>query len=148
MQETGEHELNIKNTMASIDPEKHFVAVKLHPDEDQSAPLYRKYKTDSMGIYKKDTDMLELMRASDIIVIKMSTAGVEASIMGKDIILLGFHNTENLSPLAEYGFPIATTAEQMKKLLENPDCSDVRKRFLEDNVANLGNASEKVAGLI
>jgi len=65
--------------------------IKLHPDEDQEARLYNKYKPKNVKIFQNNCiNIHQLISVSDVIITQNSTTGLESILMRKPIIVPDF----------------------------------------------------------
>ena len=95
----------ILRAMKVLKNEYHLI-IKLHPGENQKAPLYKKYfgDKDFATIIGGKANTYELIYISDALITKHSTTGIEAIAMGKPILLTGFVKSVDLSLYTDYGF--------------------------------------------
>lgn len=133
--------------------------IKLHPDEDQKAPLYKENKLiKPMIIAAKDADTNELLYACDTMITKNSTTALEAMILNKPVIILNLAGQPDHVPYAESGAAAGVYKEEdllttLKKLSYDitfrKKLEDDRKRFVyEYAFIPDGQASKRVVDLI
>jgi CDP-glycerol glycerophosphotransferase (TagB/SpsB family) len=82
------------------------VVIKPHPKEDMKSLLsfFGKDKPGNITIVGAYSPLYELISVSDIVTTKDSTAGFEATLMGKRTIYLNFNREKrNCIPFAKYG---------------------------------------------
>ena len=133
--------------------------IKLHPGENQKAPLYRENKLiKPIIIAAKDADTNELLYACDVMITKNSTTTIEAMILNKPVIILNLSNQPDYVPYAESGAAAGVYKEEdllptLKKVLYD---SQFRKKFeknrkkfvYEHAYIQDGKASKRVSDLI
>lgn len=159
MSQNEENEVNAEkvfDTMSRL-PDWHLI-VKLHPDEDQKAPLYRKMAKKyglQISIFDKKADTNELIMASEAVMMKISTVGVDAVLLGKPVILLEFLKSHSLEEFSRYGFEVISSTEQLVGYLGQLGTEEAKKEFekrresfIEERAANFGHASEAVVEVI
>jgi uncharacterized protein (UPF0218 family) len=156
---TGEAQIMAKKVFHVFKQYPQFnLVIKLHPNEDQSASIYKKMAK-KMGltikVYGKNAVTNELILLSDAVIMKISTVGVDAILIGKPIVMLEFVKSVDLSEFSRYGFTVVSNEDELidfLQTLENKEQIEnfnrIRKNFIEDRAANFGNASEKVTELI
>lgn len=126
------------------------IVIKPHPDEKG---------TDYSGIRNanvvKSGNLLELIRICEAMLIRTSLAGSEAIALGKPVIITDFGGPGDVSIYSDYGFPVAKTAEELAGLTEKLGSDEEKKRFTQrrerfmtDNLANFGHASQKIADVV
>lgn len=136
-----------------------FVAIKLHPLEDQRAHLYRKTFSnfDNVAVFGGGADVHELMYASDAVMLRDSTTGIEAIAMGKRLVLTDPTGRGAPDFYTGYGFDwIVCEPEDFVyyvELLFNGAAADrdflaARRRFMDNHLVNFGNATEHVVNLL
>jgi UDP-N-acetylglucosamine 2-epimerase len=133
--------------------------IKLHPGEDQKAPLYKENKLiKPIIIAAKDADTNELLYACDVIITKNSTTAIEAMILNKPVIILNLSKMPDAVPYAGSGVAVAVYKEEdllptLEKVLYNSQFREKleknRKKFVYEHAyIQDGKASERVADLI
>jgi hypothetical protein len=135
------------------------LGIKLHPVEDQEAPLYqplkRKYK--NFKVYSKDKDFYRLLNNHDIFITKDSAAIIEAAIFDKEIIIVDFKSKQK-NMFYELGVgALIDDEKKVKKVMGDllkgtgmdRELAVRRKRFVElFNHKNDGKANERIIKLI
>ncbi|MBN1275015.1 CDP-glycerol glycerophosphotransferase family protein [Candidatus Woesearchaeota archaeon] len=139
--------------------DKYNFIIKLHPNEDQNAPLYHEYN-DRFGnvaiILGKEHNTEELVRACDALIIKHSTVGAEAVLLGKPIIMLELRKSADLSIYTDEGFDnVIRKKDDVGKVLEHAFSKEgqesfkkKREAYIKRRFKNFGNATERVARFI
>lgn len=133
--------------------------IKLHPGEDQKAPLYRENKLiKPIIIAAKDADTNELLYACDVMITKSSTTAIEAMILNKPVIVLNISGQLGYAPYAESGAAAGVYKEEdllptLKKVLYASEfrkkIEKNRKKFVYEHAyIQDGKASKRVADLI
>ena len=160
MQKSGENEKNVKTifrVFSKLKDEFHLV-IKLHPNEDQRAPLYKKYnkKYDNIAtIIGRGGNTFELIYISDMVITKSSTVGIEAIIMKKPLILAELIKSYDLSTYKKYGVPVFRNKIELtrylklaktKKYLKNFE--KMRKKFIDERISFLGCSTKKLIKII
>ncbi len=151
----GENEINAEKVFSSFSnlPEYHLI-VKLHPDENQKAPLYcqmaKKYNM-KISILDKTADTNELISVSEAVIMKISTVGIDTILIGKPIIMLEFVKSHDLIEFSKYDFKVVSSQDELINYIKNLNSKKSkekfqakRKKFIEERAANFGYASEKV----
>ncbi len=134
------------------------LVVKLHPIENQKAPLFRKGKSFRPIIVGGVTITPRLLSAADIVLSLASTTVQEAIMLNKPVIVMDFGGKLASSPYIESGAAIAVYEEDsliaaIKDILYDEEVQrklgDARKRFVhEHGYLQNGQASKTVADLI
>jgi len=139
--------------------DRYHLIIKLHPGEDQNAPLYVRFNQrfgNIATILKGKENTFELLYACDALVTKHSTVGIEAIILNKPIIITELEKSANISLYTDYGFDLVIRKEgDLEKFLElietkkyRQEFAMLRSEFMEDRVANFGNATNEIAKVI
>lgn len=91
-----ENERNISFLSTIIRKMPHIqLSIKLHPGEDQEAPLYADLKRrDNVEILPGSASLGESLLHCDIMLTKYSTSTIDAAILGKNIIIMDFSETD------------------------------------------------------
>jgi len=148
----------ISQALNSLKDEYHLL-IKLHPNEDQRAPLYRKFlkNKEFVTIMPGETNVYELLYVSDALITKHSTVGIESIIMNRPILLTNtMGDSKALSMYTEYGFRwIITRKEDLVSYLNELETGELldefekrRKIFLKDRICCLGSATKNVIKVI
>jgi len=143
----GEREVNAEKMLEAIGKlgNEYTLLIKLHWD-DKKRYLYEKIP--NAHIFGSGTNLLELIKISDAVIIKSSTVGMEAVALGKPIIMLEFVKSLDISHYTDYGFPKVSTMEELVMEIKRPDMKEFevkREKYMKDKLANFGYASEKIA---
>ncbi len=131
--------------------------IKLHPSENQKAPLYKKNKSCNPVILGREANTFELLYTSDIVLADPHcTTALEAIILGKPMISINLRGTSD--PYAEEGaaldvYNAAQLIPAIKDMLYNKEIrqrlAEGRKKFAYDHAYLIdGQASKRVADLI
>jgi CDP-glycerol glycerophosphotransferase (TagB/SpsB family) len=134
------------------------LVIKLHPAEDQEAPVYRKNSTYTPLIVKGNQDLSELLYICDLMMTKSSTTVLEAAILGKPVIVLNLSGKPDVIPYVEKGVAVGVYREEdLASAIQNVLYdTEVRERLskeqskfaYENTYVQDGKASERVAELI
>lgn len=135
-------------------PEAQLV-IKLHPEEDPDAPLYKSLLSNPPLILGRETDIFPLLVVCDLLLAKASTTVGEAVGLGKPVIILDFNGTGRSSRFLQenVAFGVAKETEllpAMRKCLASPGLlSPNREKFIEKYLYKLdGKASERIADVV
>jgi len=156
-------QVNKRNIIAVYNAIESFkgiqLVVKLHPGEDQKAPLYREDKTlkpTIIGGFGAIT--FELLYASDIVITHYCTTAIEALMLDKPVIVIDFSGRPIPVPYVEAGATVGiykedALASAIEALLYNEGArqrlAKAREKFIsEGNYKPDGQASQRVADLI
>lgn len=150
---------NIKNISALYSATKPLqnvqLLIKLHPGEDQKAPLYRKNTTVQPMIVDGKADTYALLYACDLMITRHSTTAMEAVILNKPVIILNLGGEPDPVDYVREGVAIGVYNENnLKKtiveLLEDDSTlSNRRKDYIEKYLFKIdGKATERVVDLI
>jgi len=154
---------NIKNVQEilramKVLKDKYHLIIKLHPGENQKAPLYKKYfgDKDFATIIDGKANTYELIYISDALITKHSTTGIEAIAMGKPILLTEFIKSVDLSLYTDYGFDYILRSYrdliEYVRLIKSGELLDdfERKRafFIKERLAHFGNATQRVVKIL
>jgi hypothetical protein len=134
------------------------LAIKLHPAEDQEAPLYKQNHSYAPIIIKGKQPISELLYACDAMVTKASTTANEAAILNKPIVVLNLSGEPDAMPYVEKGIALGVYKKEdlvsaIKDALYNgkirEKLAEGREKFVyEYAYVQDGKASERVANLI
>ncbi len=131
------------------------LVIKLHPDEDQSAPLYRQNKCFKPIIATRDTDIYALLFACDLVIVKFSMAVFEAILLKKPVVVLNLSGEPDLIDYAKEGVAYAVRdGSDLKHAVEmlirdsSPNTNH-RNNFIKKYLySDDGKATERVVMLI
>ena len=144
----------VYSTMASIKGDTQLV-IKLHPGEDQNAPLYQGNSQYEPVILGKDVDTYALLSACDLMITKNSTTAMEAIILNKPVIILNLSGEPDRVNYVHEGVALgvydpADLSSTIEKLLDNGSILyDKREKFIEKYLYKVdGKATERVVNLI
>jgi len=156
------HDENFKNvnavyTAMSLLKDVQLV-IKLHPDEDQSAPLYAENRSYKPLILGRDVDIYGLLFACDLLITKNSTTALEAAVLNKPVIILNLSNEPDQVNYVHEGIALgvyesADLASAIKRSLDDDQLLEQLKAGRENYVEkylykNDGNATKRVLDLI
>ncbi len=133
--------------------------IKLHPGENQKAPLYHQYqnlKPIIVGKYGLTT--FELLNAADVVIINgWCSTGIEAIILDKPVISMEFEDIQ-IAPYVKCGAAINANGEEavataLKSILSSKkiltELEQARKRYIDElGYKTDGQASQRVADII
>jgi glycosyltransferase involved in cell wall biosynthesis len=134
------------------------LVVKLHPAEDQEAPLYKENRSYTPVVIKGSRNISELLYVCDAMITKSSTTTLEAAILNKPIIVLNLSGKPDVMPYVEKGIALGVYRKEdlipaIKDALHNREAREKLARCREKFVYEYayiqdGRASERVADLI
>ena len=147
----------IARAMKNLKDSYHLI-IKLHPGENQRAPLYRRFfgDKDFVTIIPGYANTYELIYISEAMITKNSTTGIEAIAMNKPVLLTEFVKSVDLSLYTDYGFGYILRDYmdliEYLSLIETgillDDFEKKRKVFMRDRLANFGHATEEVVKIL
>lgn len=135
------------------------VAIKLHPEEDQTAEMYSCLceKFENVKIFDGNANLYDLLVDCDILLTKTSTTAIEAAVIGKDVIVMDFSKGE-LNPYVKTGIAAGVFSEgeltqAVDNLMHDSILKDrlkrARKNYLYQFIGDFdGFASDRIALLI
>lgn len=132
--------------------------IKLHPDEDQDAPLYVQNHEYEPIILGKDVDTNLLLSLCDLLITKNSTTALEATILDKPIIILNLSGKPDKVDYVNEGIALGVYEsanftstiwnslynEQVSKRLEMAREQYIKKYLYRKD----GKATERIVNLI
>jgi predicted glycosyltransferase len=134
------------------------LVVKLHPAEDQDAPLYKENPSCTLVIVKGSENISESLFVCDAMITKSSTAAIEAAILNKPIIVLNLSGEPDIMPYVKEGVALGVYKKQdlvpaIKQALYDEKTREklakVREKFVyEYAYVQDGKASERVAEIV
>ena len=134
------------------------LAIKLHPAEDQEAPLYKQNHSYAPIIIKGNQPISQLLYVCDVMITKASTTINEAAILNKPIIVLNLSGESDAMLYVEKGIALGVCKKEdlvsaIKDALYRGKISEKlaagREKFVyEFAYVQDGKASERVANLI
>ncbi len=134
------------------------LVIKLHPGENQKAPLYKKNKSYNPVILDREANTFELLYVSDAVLTRHSTTGVEAIMLDKPVIVMNLSGALDLVPYVESGAALGVYNDDqlipaIKDALYNKEVreklAEARRKFVYDHAyIQDGQASKRVADLI
>jgi len=144
----------VYSTMASIKGDTQLV-IKLHPGEDQNAPLYHGNSQCEPIILGKDVDTYALLFACDLMITKHSTTAMEAVILNKPVIVLNLSGKPDQVNYVREGVALgvydpANLPSAMGKLLDDSSIfQEKRGEYIKKYLYSTdGKATERVVNLI
>jgi len=127
------------------------IIIKLHPGEDQTAILYKKYSDFRPLIFGKEADTNELLYISDIMVTKNSTTAMEAVVLDVPIIILNLSGEPDIVNYVKEGVALGAYnekefSEEIKYFLNNRNLLQAnREKFIEKYLNRVdGGASQRI----
>jgi CDP-glycerol glycerophosphotransferase (TagB/SpsB family) len=134
------------------------LVIKLHPSEDGKLTRRLNAEYGKLAIITKNTNLHELILASDVLVTVHSTTGLEAMLLGKPVLVINLTGKPDMMPYVESGAALGVYDENdilgtLEEILYNPKTrdklADKRKEFVADYCFSLdGLASQRVVKLI
>jgi surface carbohydrate biosynthesis protein len=134
------------------------LVVKLHPAEDQEAPLYKENRSYTPVIVKGSQSISELLYVCDVMITKSSTTTLEAAILNRPIIVLNLSGEPDVMPYVKEGIALGVYKKEdlipaIKDALYSNEVRErlakCREKFVyEYAYIQDGRASERVASLI
>ncbi len=144
---------NIKNIDAVYNavsnlPEVELI-IKLHPGENQVAPLYRKYNS-KVRIFEGGADTPLLILASDILLTKDSTTGLEAVLLDRPVIILNLSNKTDLVDYVREGVAVGVYKKEnlrdvITSLIRDDPLISARKTYITQYYMTDGKSSKRAA---
>lgn len=133
--------------------------IKLHPNEDQKAPLYKKWNKkyhNVASIIKGKKDMTKVLDVADGLIVKHSAVGSEAILAGKPLVFLDPNKGAEIDMYTEEGFnKIIRTEEDLEKVFrslfskeEQKKFSKLRQAYIKRRFAHFGNATAATVSFI
>lgn len=150
---------NVKNITAVYhamrDIKNAQLIIKLHPAEDQQAPLYTKDKSIRPIIFRGEEDTYSLIAACDILITKHSTTAMEAIALNKPVIILSLDEKTSKTDYEKEKVALGVRDKKdLKPLIEkllrgDLELSKNRERYIEKYLYKIdGKASKRAVGLI
>jgi len=144
----------VYSTMASIKDDAQLL-IKLHPEEDQNAPLYRENTQYQPMILKRDVDTYALLSICDLMITKNSTTAMEAVILNKPVIILNLSGEPDQVNYVHENVALgvydpANLSSAIEKLLDDSSIlHEKREEFIKKYLYNVdGKATERVVTLM
>jgi len=133
--------------------------IKLHPNEDQDAPLYHEFNKKYGFIAKiigQEVSTNDVLRITDVLLVKHSTVGAEALLLGKPIFLLELEKSFDLSIYTDNGVNFVLRKKgDLARYLSSLKTAQGKKRanqminaFVKRRFNNFGFATKKVVSFI
>lgn len=150
---------NKKNISAVYNAIKSFrniqLVIKLHPNENQKATLYKKDRTFKPLIMSGKANTYALLYACDLLITKHSTTAAEAIALNKPVIILNLSGMEDVVDYVKEGVATGVYNEKdlkqkIEQLLRNDaELRKNRKRYVEKHLYKIdGKATERIVNLI
>ena len=131
------------------------LVIKLHPGEDQRAPLYKKNKLIEPVIVDGKADTHALLYACDLMITRHSTTATEAVALNKPVIILNSSGEPDPVGYVKEGVALGVYKGKdlkpaIEKLLKDDSgLAKNRERYIEKYLYKVdGKASERVVGVI
>ena len=144
----------VYSTMASIKDDAQLL-IKLHPEEDQNAPLYRENTQYQPMILKRDVDTYALLSICDLMITKNSTTAMEAVILNKPVIILNLSGEPDRMNYVHENVALgvydpANLSSAIEKLLDDSSIlHEKREEFIKKYLYKVdGKATERVVTLM
>lgn len=152
----AENEKNIYAVYNAVKSLKNVqLVIKLHPGEDQKAPLYRKDKSFKTIIVREEINTYELLKACDLMITRHSTTAMEAVALNKPVIILNLSGEPDPVGYVKEGVALGVYREgdlkpAIEKLLkDDSELAKNRKKYIEKYLYKIDEkASERVVKLI
>jgi len=152
-------EENLRNIEAVYDTIKNLkdvqLIIKLHPAEDQKAPLYRKDKSFEPVIVEGGEDTYALISACDLLITRHSTTAIEAIALDKPVIILNLSGKKDITEYEKEGAALGVYTERdlkqaIEELLKDQfQMAKNRKKYIENYLYRIdGKASQRVVLII
>jgi|BioPla2DNA2_1021312.scaffolds.fasta_scaffold32688_3 CDP-glycerol glycerophosphotransferase (TagB/SpsB family) len=144
----------VYSTMASIKSDAQLL-IKLHPDEDQNAPLYHENTLYQPKILKRDVDTCAILSICNLMITKNSTTAMEAVILNKPVIILNLSGDPDRVNYVHEGVALgvydpANLPATVEKLLDDSSIlHEKREDYIKKYLYKVdGKATERVVSLI
>jgi len=144
----------VYSTMVSIKGYAQLL-IKLHPDEDQHAPLYHENTLYQPIILNRDVDTYALLYICDLMITKNSTVAMEAVILNKPVIVLNLSGDPDQVNYVREGVALGVYDSEnlsfaVEKLLDDGSIlHEKREEFIKKYLYKVdGKATERVVSLI
>jgi glycosyltransferase involved in cell wall biosynthesis len=143
----------VYNTISSLKDVQ--LVIKLHPEEDQNASLYKEDKPFKPVIVEGRADTYALLYACDLMITKSSTTATEAVALNKPVIILNLSGEPDPIDSVKEGVALGVYKEEdlktaIEKLLkDDSELAKNRKHYIEKYLYKIdGKATERVINLI
>jgi CDP-glycerol glycerophosphotransferase (TagB/SpsB family) len=152
-----ENRMNIDAVYSALEELKDDITliVKLHPNEDQTAPFYREDSRIKPIFLGKEVDILQLVYVSDIVLTKHSMTATEAVALHKPVIILNLSGNPDIIDCVDEGVAVGVYQKDGLKqailsLLEDDSrIAKNRSRYIDAEYYVIdGKSSERMAGLM
>ncbi|MEE9592811.1 MAG: CDP-glycerol glycerophosphotransferase family protein [Thermoplasmata archaeon] len=131
------------------------LVVKLHPLEDQGAPLYRKHRLNHPIIVDGEGDTFALLHACDLMITGHSTTALEAVALSRPVIILNLSGDPDPVDYVQAGVAVGVyRAEDLRPtierlLVDDGGLAENRERYIQRYLYRVdGKATERVVNLI
>ncbi|MHA1942280.1 MAG: CDP-glycerol glycerophosphotransferase family protein [Candidatus Hodarchaeales archaeon] len=129
--------------------------VKLHPNEDQTAPFYKEDSRIKPVFLGKEVDILQLVYISDILITKHSMTATEAVALNKPVIILNLSGNPDIIDCVDEGVAVGVYKkedlnQEILALLEDDSIiAKNRSRYVDAEYYLIdGKSSERMARLM
>ena len=151
-----ENEKNISAVYNAVKSLKNVqLVIKLHPGEDQKAPLYRKDKSFKPIMDREEINTFELLKACELTITRHSTTAMEAVVLNKPVIILNLSGEPDPVEYVKEGVALGVYDEKdleatIKKLLKDKsELTKKREKYIEKYLYKVdGKATERVVNVI
>lgn len=144
----------VYSTMVSIKDYAQLL-IKLHPGEDQHAPLYHENTLYQPMILNRDVDIYALLSICDLVITKNSTTAMEAVILNKPVIILNLSGEPDRVNYVREGVALGVydpenLSSAIGKLLDDGSIlHEKREEYIKKYLYKVdGKATERVLELI
>ena len=129
--------------------------VKLHPNEDQQAPLYKQDSAVNPIILGRGSEILQLIYISDILITKHSMTATEAVALKKPVIILNLSGNPDVIDCVDRGVAIGVYQKKdlsnaiLRLLKDDKDLEFNRPDYIRSEFYQIdGKSSKRLANLI
>lgn len=144
----------VYNVISSLKEDVQLI-IKLHPEEEQDAPLYNENTHYKPLILKRDMDTNALLYSCDLMITKNSTTAMEAVILNKPVIVLNLGGDPDRVNYVSEGVALgvydpADLSFAVEKILDdNSILHENREDYIKKYLYKVdGKATERVVDLI
>lgn len=147
---------NISALYAAVKPLQNVqLLIKLHPGEDQKAPLYRKNTIVQPIIVDGKADTYALLYACDLMITRHSTTAMEAVVLNKPVIILNLSGEPDPVDYVEDGVAIGVYDESnlrttmVELLMDDSVLVNKRNDYIKKHLYKIdGKATERIVKLV
>ncbi len=151
-----ENERNVRAVYGAMaDLENAQLVIKLHPGEDQGAPLYRRERGQTPVIVDGRGDTIALLYAADVLITRHSTVATEATALDRPVVILNLSGESDPVDYVEDGVAVGVYRREdlsvaLRRLLEDDShLAQNRERFIARYLYRVdGKATERVVRVV